>query len=216
MIRKRIQRASLSSAAALALLAGVSAAQAEIVSYDFTALIDSADATELSSVGLPASGELTGSFTYDSSAGWWGGSNIWADPSLDLTIDQMPASTRTSGRVQVQYYGGEFLVHEDAYDSSYAQVGAQVQLSGQNIANNGTLPSSLSLGGGSAGLLQIFIGGDFSDVDLSATLTSLVRAGAAQTPELDPASGAAAFVLLLGGAALMAGERRRRSALQLS
>jgi hypothetical protein len=205
----RIARKVLGGGAALGVLVATTAAQAEVVTYDFTANIDSADAAELDLVGLPASGAITGSFAYDTEAGWWGGSNSYADPSLALTIDQMPPSTTTATWLAVEYNAGAFTIHQDAYDSSYTQIGARIDLSGQE-ATAGSLPSTLSFGGGAGGLLRLFIGGDFADIDLSATLTSLSLAGATSTPELDPASGGAAFALLLGGAALVMGNRRRR------
>lgn len=205
-----IARHALSSAAALAVLAGVTSAQAEVVTYYFTATIDSADAYELDSIGFPNSGDLSGSLTYDTSKGWWGGSNVWADPSMDLTIDQMPPTTDTSTYLTMEYNAGELDIHNDSYDSSYSQVGARVELTGQSAAP-GSLPSTLAFGGGAGGVLTLFVGGNFSDIDLTATLTSLSQTVAASTPELDPAAGGAALVLLLGGAfLLMGGDRRRR------
>ncbi len=209
----RIGRKLLSSGAALAILVGASAAHAEVVTYNFAALIGSADTTELGLVGLPASGQITGSLTYDSDAGWWGGSNSYADPSLELTIDQMPPTTTTATWLTVEYNQGQFLIHQDQYSSSYTQVGARLTLTGQS-ATIGELPSSLSFGTGSAGTLQLFIGGNFGDVDLSAKLTSLTPAGSssagASTPELDPASGGAVLALVLGGATVLVANRRRR------
>lgn len=215
MMSKRIGRAAISGAATLAVLALATAAHAEVVTYDFTATIDSADATEIAAVGLPASGELSGSFTYDTEAGWYGGSNMWADPSLDLSIDQMPETRTTSAWLAVEYNQGEFKLHTDGEDSGHSQVGARLKLSGQE-AELGSLPTSLAFGGGAGGVLELFIGGDFGDIDTSATITSLSLSGgsSAETPELDPASGSAALVVLFGGAALMMGERRRRLAIE--
>jgi hypothetical protein len=210
----RLGRKLLSSGAALAILVGASAAHAEVVTYNFAALINSADSTELKLVGLPASGQITGSLTYDSDAGWWGGSNSYADPSLDLTIDQMPPTTTTATWLTVEYNQGQFLIHQDQYNSSYTQVGARLTLTGQS-ATVGDLPSSLAFGSSSGGTLQLFIGGNFGDVDLSAKLTSLTRAGSAtvgaSAPELDPASGGAVLALVLGGATVLVANRRRRA-----
>lgn len=208
-MNNRIGRKVLGSAAALAILAGASAAHAEVVTYNFSAQIQSADANELRLVGLPASGTITGSLTYNTSAGWYGGSNSYADPSLNLTIDQLPPTTTTATWLTVEYNQGQFLIHEDAYNPTNTQVGARVTLTGQQ-AQVGSLPSSLSFGSGAGGLLQVFVGGNFNDVDLSARLTSLTRAGGASTPELDPASGGAVLVLLLGGVTVVAAKRRRR------
>lgn len=211
MMSKRIGRKAISGGAALAVLALATAAYAEVVTYNFTATIDSADANELATVGLPASGELSGSFTYDTEAGWYGGSNMWADPSLDLSIDQMPETRTTSTWLAIEYNQGEFKLHTDGEDTGHSQIGARLKLNGQE-AEHGSLPTSLAFGGGAGGVLQLFVGGDFGDIDASATITSLTRAGggSAETPELDPASGSAALVVLFGGAALMIGERRRR------
>ncbi len=212
----RIGRKALCSASALAILGLTSAAHAEVVTYDFSALIGSADQTELNLVGLPASGVLTGSLSYDTDAGWWGGSNSYADPSLNLTLDQMPPSTTTATWLTVEYNQGKFLIHQDAYNPSYTQIGARLTLTGQS-ATAGELPSSLAFGAGSSGILQLFIGGNFNDVDLTATLTSLAPAGGAttggatSTPELDPASSGAVLALLLGGATVIAASRRRRA-----
>jgi len=217
MIHQLIERAALGVGAGLAVLVGTTTAHAEVLTYDFTANVTARDSNELNSIGFPPSNVITGSFSYDTSEGWYGGSNLGADPSLNLTINQLPPTVTTAAWLTVEYNDGDFIMHEDGRTASNKQVGARIELSGQ-AAETGSLPSSLSLSGGSGGLLKLFIGGNFSDVDLTATFTSLVRAGVAatNTPELDPASGGAAIVLLLGGAAMIAGDRRRRVAAQFA
>lgn len=208
---KRLGQSALFS---LAVFATTISAQAELVSYDFTASIQTADTGELAGTGLPAAGDITGSFVYDTESGHWGGSGMSSDPSLALNIDGSALGNVTSLQMWINYQAGQFTLQETADNGAWSA--AVLTLSGQSIegASTGALPTSLSLGGGATGLLQIFVGG-FGDVDLSARLTSLTRSGAstlaAAAPELDPASGGAALVLLLGGAAMMAGRRRRNA-----
>lgn len=212
MTKIRIPQFACGAVAALSVLTAVSSAKAEILTYNFSGIVSSFDGAELSAAGLAPMSTISGSFTYDSDAGWWGGSNVWADPTLALTIDQLPPTTQTSTWLAVEYNAGTFLLHRDSYNSGYTPVGARLTLTGQNIGglgSTGDLPSSLGLGSGAGGILQLFIGWG-NDVDLSATLTSLVAA--TSTPELDPSSGAAAMVLVLGGATVLLNRRRRVAA----
>lgn len=211
----RIRSLALGAASLFSTFALTSLAQAALVSYDFTASINAAksDKGELALVGLPSSGVLTGSFSFDSNSGWYGGSNNWVDSSLTFTLDQLPKTTTTATWLAVEYNQDKFTIHQDGYQpqNNNRQVGAQIDLFGQSQIPTGVLPSSLSLGS-AGGLLQLFVGGNFSDIDLVATITSLTPSGAraaVSTPELDPASGGVALVLVLGGGALMLGRRRQ-------
>lgn len=213
-MKNRFQNLACGAIAALAVVTSASAARAEVLTYNFTGIVSSLDAAELATIGLAPLSAISGSFSYDTDAGWWGGSNNWADPSLALTVDQLPPTTMTSTWLTVEYNQGTFQLHRDAYSSN--QVGARLTLSGQEIqdlGSTGALPSSLSFGSGASGILQLFLGGNFGDIDLTATLTSLTAAGSTSVPELDPASGAAAMVLVLGGATVLLGRRRRALAM---
>lgn len=207
-----IRRFAFSSATALAVLAGVTSAHAEVVTYYFTATIDSADEAELSTIGFPSSGDLSGALSYDTDAGWGSIVGSWSsdyvDPNLSLDIDQMPAGSDPSTIMVMNEWTDNLQVVSNSQVSD-SNVTASLKLTDQD-ASWGSMPSSLSFGGSSSGILKLFVGGDFSDVDLRATLTSLVQGVASRAPELDPKAGGAALVLLLGGAFLLMGDRRRR------
>ncbi len=203
-------RGLLGGFAALATLAITASAQAELVSYDFTADVTFADDAELALLGLDGVSEVSGSFSYDSEAGWWGGSDAYADSGLFLSLDQWDPTITSAG---VSASGETFEVRNS--NETEGVPGRMIlTINGQSIGYSGDLPTSLSLDEGSDNLLKIFLGNDDNKEDLIATLTSLTVSGTAKalgvsTPELDPASGSAALVLLLGGAALMGGRRRK-------
>jgi hypothetical protein len=209
MSMKHYQRVLMAGLAAAATLGVAAAAQAEPITYQFTGSIQSANEAELGATGLPTTGEITGSFTYDPEAGWNGGSNVWSDGSMSFTIDGMSPTTTSSVWLGIEYNQGVFTIDKTAYSDSINWLQAEVLLNGQS-APVGDLPTSLSLDGNGTGTLSLFIN-DSGSADLVATITSLAPPGAAtSTPELDPASGAGALALLLGGAAVMLAGRRRR------
>jgi hypothetical protein len=209
---------AVAAAVAVAGLGATTAARAELVSYDFTATISQADAKEVGAIGLPTTGTISGSFSYDTDKGWYGGSNTWADPTLQLTIDQVSEDASWSTWMAVEYNQQTLTVAEDA-KSSGVNYWARLLLTGQpdvTAQDNGALPTSLTLDGAAGGTLTLYLSQDFNsgDADLVATLQTLTPSGTSpvSTPELDPRSGAGALALMIGAVGVVLGRRRRSAA----
>ncbi len=208
-MKKTFKRFGLNAIAALTVLGATSAAQAEIVSYDFVADIFSGDARELSRIGLSDSGQISGSFSFDTEAGWSSASSSLTDDSMSFSINELGDANSWLTTVTVDYNDGEFLLKDVAWDSPNL-ITAKLSFTGQEFSRSGDLPSTLTVDESASGLLTLFVGLNLFDEDLRANIVSLTKAGAVSTPELNPASGGAAIILLLGGAALMTNRRRRQ------
>lgn len=210
MTRRVLHGIMTVSTGVLCSLAVVATARAELVSYDFTASVTRVDSWEARAAGLQVKAEdsISGSFSYDSSRGWWGTSSSWSDPSLQLTLDQLP---RSASFFTLLEYNGQGLSMQSIGRTGRSYYAASLELSGPSLApyNHYGLPTSLTLG---AGTLTLYLNTNDFSPDLVASLTSLTRSGpsgGAGTPEFDPGSGAGALVLLLGGLGIVLSRRRR-------
>lgn len=200
---------------AIASLAVTTAAHAEIVTYLFTASVTNFDVKEVSGAKLSinSNSNITGSFTYNTTAGSGNSSNQWNDNSLKLTIDNVKETNSWSTYMSVEYNQKTLSINEDA-NTSGKSYWATLSINGQNTQNlKERFPSSLALNPSKASTLQLYLNQDRNskDVDLLATLTSLTRQGGgsgSSTPELDPRSGAGALGLLLGGLGMVFARRR--------
>ncbi len=208
MSKASLIRSAVAAAVTLAGLAVSTAAQAAMVSYDFSADIDSlrGNSSSLTQAGIPLDGALTGSFSYDSSGGWSiGSTTIIASNGggLTFTVDQVDVDA-----------GGVVLVANARTDqmqvaTTDGQVWVNLYLPNQTV-ENGSLPTTLSLQPGAT--LTVGTGLPLLGSSVSAHLRSLTASGTAlSVPELDPASGAASLALLAGGLALLVSRRREAS-----
>lgn len=185
-------RTTVAAATALAGLAFSATAQAETVSYEFTANVTSVSSPELGET-LSVGEQLTGSFSYDDAAIALGG---MADPTLQ--IDQIEVINGENGGVWL--LGANFFAQaESDYRGNYT-VG--LFLPNVGLERDGSLPSSLNYAGAR---LEVRY---YGLPALSASVTSMSTRSS--VPELDPVSGAGALALLAGGVAMMYGRRRRQ------
>ncbi len=181
--------------AAATLLTGLAfsvTAQAETVSYDFTANITSVSSPELRAT-LSVGEQLTGSFSYDDAAPALGG---MADPTLQ--IDQIEVINGANGGVIL--WGANFIAQaESDYPGSY-MVG--LFFPNVRLEQDGSLPSSLNAAGAHLEVRYGFLPALSADVSSMTTASSV--------PELDPVTGAGALALLAGGIAMLYGRRRQQ------
>ncbi len=185
-------RTVVAAATALTGLAFSVTAQAETVSYDFTANVTSVSSPELGAT-LSVGSQLTGSFSYDDAAPAIGG---LADPTLQ--IDQIEVINGANGGVIL--WGSNFIARaESDYPGSY-MVG--LFLPNVRLDQDGSLPSSLNATGARLEVRYGFLPA------LSANVSSMTTGSS--VPELDPVSGAGAGALLAGGIAMMYGRRRQQ------
>ncbi|MBN2192619.1 MAG: hypothetical protein JW751_07360 [Polyangiaceae bacterium] len=199
-----VTRSALAAAITVAGVAFTTTAQAALVEYDFEASINSAygSSAVLDAKGIPTSGQLTGSISYDSEGGvstFWGDTLVYSfgEGALDLTINEVDVDAEGVW-LYASAYADTVAAGEIGLDE---QVWVTLYLPNQDV-RAGSLPTSLQLTNGASITVATCNAG------VRAGLTSLTASNA--VPELDPASGAAAFALVLGGVALIAARRRRQ------
>jgi len=200
-----IIRTVVAAATAMAGLAFSATAQAETVSYDFTANVTNIPSYSALNSEFDVGDQLTGSLSYDDAAKIWSSD---VDPTLQ--IDQITVN----GGVELRYtfsfadwelhpvFSGE--TPSPYPEGSWLSGDWQVRLFFPNVSveDDWTLPSSLDASGAH---LEVSYSGW---TKLSANVTSMTTRSS--VPELDPVSGAGALALLAGGIAMMYGRRRRQ------
>ncbi len=205
----------LASAAAVGLTLVTGLAQAEIVTYEFTATITS-DFDTSDTLAYGYGDVVTGTFSYDTEATTSGGSahsTTYVTGVIDTGLTKYEGTR--DDYTQVQDFDNSSSSHDlfRLFDfGSTTQLGGRghegIRLSGgDGDGIEGTeLPSTLSLDDFAVSSYTL-VGASHASVSGALTSLTKVITGAESVPELS-ANSAASSLLLLAGAALMLSRRR--------
>lgn len=211
-------------AALLATTGYGSTAQAELVTYEFTAVVTRA---KLKGDTLGDPGDvITGTVTIDD-----GTPDRRRGPRVGKYKDSLESWSVHTESNRIEGSGGNVVVRDrrteqvrivdhdghgtdttvDGEASDYGSFRLMVgDRTGDDLLDGDDIPdlSSLTVDG-SRDRVVIRVGDNGKDV-IKATLTSITRVGdAASVPELDPSAGGSALALVVGGAVVLQGRRRR-------